>query len=263
MSSFAKLLFAAAITAAAVFVTTMRAAETASPAMSAEELAGRMNVARQGSALIRTQLEVRSLEGGKRVLQLQIKERRTKTEIDLIYLVLWPNEHKGEAVTLHQSANGAPSGSIILPPNTVRTLTASQMDKGLFDSDLSYQDAVENFFAWKKQAIVGSEVIKGVNCQILESKPDTSAVSSYSKVRSWIDPHRLVPLRIEKYSSGGELVRRIDITRVARDEKHNPIPASLVVHGPRKGTVTELNGARIDQDVTFTDADFTPAEVPH
>ena len=72
---------------------------------------------------------------------------------------------------------------------------------------------------------------------------------------------RLVPLRIEKYSSSGELVRRIDITRIARDEKHNPIPASLTVHGPRKNSVTEFNGARIDQDVSFTDADFTPAGI--
>ena len=78
-------------------------------------------------------------------------------------------------------------------------------------------------------------------------------------MRSWIDPQRFVPLRIEKYSSSGELVRRIDVTRVARDEKHNPIPASLTVHGPRKNSVTEFNGARIDQDVNFTDADFTPA----
>ena len=263
MSSSAKLLFVAAIAAAALSITSLRAAETAPPAISAEELAGRMNVARQGSALIRTQLEVRSLEGGKRVLQLQIKERRTKTATDLVYLVLWPNEHKGEAVILHQSAEGPPSGSIIVPPNTVRALKASQMDEGLFGSDLSYQDAVENFFAWKKQEIVGSEVIKGVNCQILESRPDTSSVSIYSKVRSWIDPHRLVPLRIEKYSSSGELVRRIETTRVARDEQHNPIPASLVVHGPRKSTVTEFNGARIDQDVQLTDADFTPAGVRH
>ena len=29
-------------------------------------------------------------------------------------------------------------------------------------------------------------------------------------------------MRIEKYSSSGELVRRIDITRVARDEKAHP-----------------------------------------
>ena len=133
------------------------------------------------------------------------------------------------------------------------------MNEGLFDSDLSYQDAVENFFAWKKQTLIGSETINGVNCQILESKPDSSSVSVYAKVRSWIDPQRFVPLRIEKYSSSGGLVRRIDVTRVARDEKHNPIPASLTVHGPRKNSVTEFNGARIDQDVQFTDADFTAA----
>jgi hypothetical protein len=33
------------------------------------------------------------------------------------------------------------------------------------------------------------------------------------------------------------------------------------VHGPRKNSVTELDGARIDQDVKLTDADFTPAGV--
>ena len=225
--------------------------------MSAAELVNRMETSRQGSALIRTKLEVQSSGGAKRVLQLQIKERRTKTATDLLYQVLWPNEHKGEAVILHQ-AQGTATGSIILPQQPVRAITSSQMGEGLFDSDLSYQDAVENFFAWKKQTFVGSEVINGVNCQILESKPDSSSASIYAKVRSWIDPHRFVPMRIEKYSSSGELVRRIDITRVARDEKGHPIPANLTVHGPRKNSVTEFNGARIDQDVNFTDADFTP-----
>jgi hypothetical protein len=95
----------------------------------------------------------------------------------------------------------------------------------------------------------------------LESKPDSSAASPYARVRSWIDPQRFVPLRIEKYSASGELVRRIDVTRVARDEKHKPIPASLTVHGPRKNSVTEFNGAHIDQDVRFTDADFTAAGI--
>ena len=228
--------------------------------MSAAELAGRMDAASQGSALIRTKLEVRSLDGAKRVLQLQIKQRRTKTATDLVYLVLWPNEHKGEAVILHQ-AQGVSKGSLIVPQQPVRAIKASQMDEGLFDSDLSYQDAVEDFFAWKKQVIVGSETINGVDCQILESQPDNSSASIYGKVRSWIDTQRFVPLRIEKYSASGQLVRRIDVTRVARDEKHHPIPASLTVHGPRKNSVTEFNGARIHQDVQFTDADFTAAGV--
>ena len=219
-----------AIAAAAFCLISIRGAEPAPPAMSAAELADQLDVVSQGSALIRTKLEVRSLAGAKRVLQLQIK-------------------------------HGVAKGSIIVPQQPVRAIKASQMNEGLFDSDLSYQDAVENFFAWKKQALVGSETINGVNCQILESKPDSSSVSIYAKVRSWIDPQRFVPMRIEKYSSSGELVRRIDVTRVARDEKHHPIPASLTVHGPRKNSVTEFNGARIDQDVQFTDADFTAAGV--
>jgi len=252
--------FGLAIAAAAFCLISIRAAEPAPPAMAAAELADRLNAVSQGNALIRTKLEVRSLDGARRVLQLQIKQRRTKTATDLAYQVLWPDEHKGEAVILHQ-AQGAAKGSIIVPQQPVRAIKSSQMNEGLFDSDLSYQDAVENFFAWKKQALVGSETINGVNCQILESKPDSSSVSTYAKVRSWIDPQRFVPMRIEKYSSSGELVRRIDVTRVARDEKHHPIPASLTVHGPRKNSVTEFNGARIDQDVQFTDADFTAAGV--
>ena len=71
--------------------------------MSAAELAGRMDAVSQGNALIRTKLEVRSADGARRVLQLQIKQRRTKTTTDLVYQVLWPNEHKGEAVILHQA----------------------------------------------------------------------------------------------------------------------------------------------------------------
>lgn len=252
-----KLFFAFTISTAAFWINSIHAAEPASPAMSAAELAERLNDVSQGSALIRTKLEIRQ-EGAQRVLQLQIKQRRTKANADLLYQVLWPNEHKGEAVILHQ-AGGVATGSIIVPQQPVRAIKSSQMGEGLFDSDLSYQDAVENFFAWKKQRVVGAEVINGVNCQILESKPDNSSVSIYASVRSWIDVRRFVPLRIEKYSSSGELVRRIDVTRVARDENHDPIPASLTVHGPRKNSVTQFNGARIDQDVNFADADFTPA----
>jgi len=254
-----KFLFASAAAVAVSCVTAIRAAEPAAPAMSAAELASRMDAVSQGNALIRTKLEIKLADGTKRVLQLQIKQRRTTTATDLLYQVLWPNEHKGEAVILHQ-AGGTAKGSIIVPQQPVRAIKPSQMDDGLFESDLSYQDAVENFFAWKKQAVVGSEMINNVNCQILESKPESSSISIYGKVRSWIDLRRFVPLRIEKYSASGELVRRIDITRIAPDEKHHPIPANLVVHGPRKNSVTEFNGAHIDQDVNFADADFTPAQ---
>jgi hypothetical protein len=247
--------FFASVVIVALCLASVHAADPAPTPMSPAELAARMDSVSQGNALIRSKLEVQS-NGTKRVFQLQIKQRRTKGASDVAYQVLWPNEHKGEAVILHQTGNSS-KGSIIIPQQPVRPIKASQMSDGIFDSDLSYQDAVENFFAWKKQAVVGTETINNVNCYILESKPDGSD-TIYGKVRSWIDTRRFVPLRIEKYSTSGELVRRIDVTRIAPDDKHHPIPANLLVHGPRKNSVTEFNGAHIDQDVNFTDADFTP-----
>ena len=45
------------------------------------------------------------LEGGGGTLQLQIKERRTKSEVDLVYQVLFPKDRKGEAVLLRRSGS--------------------------------------------------------------------------------------------------------------------------------------------------------------
>jgi hypothetical protein len=245
-------------TAIALGLVCLQAQEATAPLMSASELAKRMNASVQGNALIRTQLEIHFPSGGKRVLQLQIKQRRTETVTDLSYRVLWPNEYKDQLVILHQESGKAPTGWVIIPHQPVRTLGPSDMKEGLFESDLAYEDAVENVYSWKEQTLAGTEVINNVNCQILESKPGNSASSIYARARSWIDPRRLVPLRIEKYSASGELMRRIDITRVARDEKHNPIPAGLTVRTPGKNTISEFNGARIDQDVNLTDEDFSP-----
>ncbi len=135
------------------------------------------------------------------------------------------------------------------------------MDEGLFGSDLSYQDAIENFYAWKEQTVVGSEAINGVQCQIIESKPGKSGISIYSKVRSWVDAKRLVPLRIEKYAASGQVVRRIDTTYVGRDQKDRFIPAKLTIRSPSKNSTTEFDGARIEQGMQLTDRDFSPETI--
>jgi hypothetical protein len=91
-----------------------------------------------------------------------------------------------------------------------------------------------------------------VECHILVSK---GGKGSYSKVRSWIDLRRMVPMRVEKYTSSGEVAVRIDTTDVViNDGKH--IPANLSVR--RGSTVTELDGSRIKRGVSYTEADFSP-----
>ena len=240
----------AAISLALAF--SSHAAEPASP-MPADELAARLSALRQnGASYVRVKMEINGAK--KETLQLQIKERRSKNATDVVYQVLWPKERKGESVLLRKSGTRTASGSIFMPPNTLRTI--DDLKAPLLGSDLSYEDIVEDFFAWERQAIVGTEAVGGVSCQLLESKPGKGERSSYGSVRSWIDTRRMVPLRVEKYSGSGQLLRRIETTRVVADAGHH-IPANLTVSGARQGSSTELDGTRIKHDVAFTDRDFT------
>ncbi len=259
-----------------------RAAESPSPP-TASDLASRLSALRQvGTSDVRLRMEIKGATN--ETLQLQIKERRTTNSSKIVYQVLYPKERKGESVLLRRIGNQPASGSVFLPPNTVRPI--DDLKEPLFGSDLSYADVIEDFFAWEQQAIVGTEKVDGVNCPILESKPGKDERSIYGSVRSWIDVRRLVPLRVEKYAksvwppppsrppsspgelaergveggegekSPGQLLRRVATTRVVADAGHH-IPADLTVSGARPDSLTLLDGSRIRHNVTYTDRDFT------
>jgi hypothetical protein len=230
-----------------------------SSVMSARDLAATLSARRDGTSYVRLRLDVKQPNDTTKIaLQLQIKHRRTNGANDLVYQVLWPKERKGEAVLLHKADGRAPTGSLFIPPDKLRSLDASQMNEALFGSDLSYQDVIENFFAWENQVITGNESINRVSCVILESRPGKGESTPYGSVRSWIDPSRLVPLRVEKYLPSGGLARRIETTRVATDDKGRFIPATLTVRGSREDSLTDLEGSRIKHDVTYADREFTP-----
>jgi hypothetical protein len=248
-----------AFVALGLLVSIVDAAEAEQSALSATDLASRLSALRDGASYVRLRVQVKEpVDTTKITLQVQIKERRSKTAADVVYQVLWPKERKGEALLLHKAAGSSPAGSLFMPPDRLTTVNASQMNGSLFGSDLSYEDVIENFFSWENQAIAGNETVNRVNCVILESKPGKGEPSTYASVRSWIDPRRVVPLRVEKYLPGGRFARRIETTRVATDDKGHAIPAGLTVRGPREGSLTELDGSRIRHDVSFTDREFTP-----
>ncbi|PYL50032.1 MAG: hypothetical protein DMF40_00545 [Verrucomicrobia bacterium] len=220
---------------------------------SASDLAAALRAKEEGSTFVRVRMQIGS--GENQILQLQIKSRQSNTTSDIVYQVLFPKERKGEAVLLHRSGEKF-SGTTFAPPNTVRPIVSGQMNQALFGSDLSYEDIIDNPFRWPQQAIVGTEAIDNIQCQILESKPGKGHSSSYSSVKTWVDPRRFVPLRIEKYDSSGKVLRRINVTRVLLDG-NDSLPADLKVYGPR-GTVTEITGSRIKRGLTYANTEFTP-----
>lgn len=235
----------ARLLAALALVLPIHAAENA---MTASQLAAKLSAQQQGTSYVRLRMDIKGATS--ETLQVQIKQRRTKSAAEVVYQVLWPKERKGESVLVRQSG-GRVSGSIFTPPNAVRAIEG--LSAPLLGSDLALADLVEDFFEWDQQAFAGTEEVDGVNCHIIESKPGKNERSIYGSVRSWIDLRRLVPLRVEKLSRSGQVVRRIDTTRVATDAGRH-IPANLTV---RSRGVTQLDGSRIKHNVAFTDRDFS------
>ena len=221
--------------------------------MTANDLASRLGAIRQnGDSYIRLRMEIKG--SAKETFQLQIKERWTTNSSEVVYQVLYPKERKGESVLLRKIGNGRTSGSVFVPPNTLRQIDDPK--EPLLGSDLSCEDVVDNFFTWGRQALLGTGEVDGVKCSILESKPAKDEHSIYGSVRSWIDVRRLVVRRVEKYDNAGQLLRRIDTQDVVTDAGHQ-IPSKLAVSRPAGDSSTVLDGSRIRHNVTYTDRDFT------
>ena len=220
-------------------------------AQSASDLAAALRAKEQGSTFVRVRMQT----GENQIFQLQIKSRVSDAASDIMYQILFPKERKGEGVLLHRSGEKF-SGTTFTPPDTVRSIASGQMNQPLFGSDLSYEDIIDNPFRWTRQTIVGTEAIDNIQYQILESKPGKGHSSSYSSVKTWVDPRRLVPLRIEKYDNSGKVLRRINITRVLLDGGDS-LPADLKVYGSG-GSVTHITGSRLKRGLSYADTEFRP-----
>jgi hypothetical protein len=220
-------------------------------AQSASDLAAALRAKEQGSTFVRVRMQT----GENQIFQLQIKSRVSDAASDIMYQILFPKERKGEGVLLHRSGEKF-SGTTFTPPDTVRSIASGQMNQPLFGSDLSYEDIIDNPFRWTRQTIVGTEAIDNIQYQILESKPGKGHSSSYSSVKTWVDPRRLVPLRIEKYDNSGKVLRRINITRVLLDGGDS-LPADLKVYGSG-ASVTRITGSRVKRGLSYADTEFTP-----
>ncbi len=193
---------------------------------------------------------------GDTTFQIRLKARRTAAKSEIVYQVLYPKERKGECFLLRRERGQAPAGHVFVPPSNMTALDKSGLKSSALGSALDYQDIIENFFRWEKQALVGKEKIDRAECVILESKPGSGDASPYASVKSWIDPDKMVPMRVEKYDASGQLAVRIDTQDVAKNDVGRNTPSKLLIRRTG-GATTQIDGSNISHDLTFTDRDFS------
>lgn len=224
----------------------------------ADELIGKvLDSQNTRGTMIRAKLTVEDTASDqKSSAQIRIRIRRERDMTRMLFQVLWPDAHKGEAVCIERTNRGVTGGFIFQPPDKVTPLGGVNMSRAYLDSDLITEDLADEFWLWPSQKIAGEETIRGDVCKIIESRPPGGTKSGYSLVRSWISPEKLLPLRLDKFGRDERLAKRITVQKTARHEGVWA-PMTTFVQTVGKTRLTTLELSRGDRDTEIPIEEFS------
>lgn len=111
-----------------------------------------------------------------------------------------PEDIAGTGLLSIDKANGKSDQWLYLPAlDRVRRISGDRKGGRFVGSDLYFEDLQERKPTEDRHRIIGSEIVLGTVCDILESIPVDPDNSVYRKRISWIDPKTLMALRVDFY----------------------------------------------------------------
>ena len=123
--------------------------------------------------------------------------------------IIWflePKDDRGVAFLKIEHNNKDDEMRMWLPAfKKVRRISSKRKGDAFMGSDLSYEDLTSrdlNEYTYKR---LDDELVNSTQCFVLESKPNTSAKSSYSKHISWIDKENLNIVQEYSFDKRGAL----------------------------------------------------------
>jgi len=139
----------------------------------------------------------------------------------------------------------------------VTPLTGDMLSTPLFETELTIEDLSEDFWTWPHPVAGGEDKVDGKPCRVVDVRPPAEARSAYSRVSGCISPERLLPLRVEKFSHDGRLLRRLVVKKVVKGEDGTWAPVKVVVETAGRAETTTLEVSRGEKDVAVSLAEFS------
>ena len=144
-------------------------------------------------------------------------------------------------------------------------ISGSGKSGSFMGSDFSFEDlAVGNSTTEGGHTLAGTERVEvgGASFETwkIETVPDASLDSSYTKIVTWIDQVDFMPRQVEFFDKKGVLLKRMKLEKVAKDGEMM-IPTLTVMMNLKRGTKTEIIVQEYKMDVPaeeLPDTMFTP-----
>jgi hypothetical protein len=188
--------------------------------------------------------------------RLVIKARQDGKSFKMLYQAIWPSSVAGQSVLVEMEPGQPVKGFLMESPDKVMPLTPRLLEQPLFGSDFRIEDLTEDFWHWPTHDIVGTEMIMGCPCKIIESRPGTANQSGYSVIRSWVCPRLALPLRVERITRDGLPARRLSVDKIAKAGRGWAARSLLMTPADGKSR-TLLEGTSMEADVVVPAAEFS------
>ena len=241
-----------------VFAAGIQLSPAADPPPTAKQLIDQAEAARRTSGFsARGRMVITKAGQAAKTLQFLLKGRQTASGSDFLYLTLYPAADKGRAVVVHRDNAGRITGFLREPAGTNTTLNASHRQQPLFGSDLTIDELSADFWHWPSPEIKGTEKICRRECSIIDTRAPKGDKSGTALVRLWISPETSLPLRIEKYSPDGKLLKRSECTNIVKSGSHFSME-KLTITTPSTGQQTLVDFSKGARDIAVAAEEFTP-----
>ena len=170
--------------------------------------------------------------------------------------IIWflePKDDRGVAFLKIEHNNKDDEMRMWLPAfKKVRRISSKRKGDAFMGSDLSYEDLTSrdlNEYTYKR---LDDELVNSSQCFVLESKPNTSAKSSYSKHISWINKENLNIVQEYSFDKRGALKKE-------KYFQHNKLKDYYVMNQIRVKDVQKQHTTEVTFESLEVDTGINPA----
>jgi outer membrane lipoprotein-sorting protein len=172
-----------------------------------------------------------------------------------------PASRKGLAVLMIESDSVEPKMYLYVPDlKRSRRVTGKQLATSMMGTDFSYEEFshFQNTGADVLTKRVEDQTVNDILTYVFETTPG-SEDPVYSRILTFVDQARCVPLQTQFFSVNGELSKELLATIEeikAVGDRH--VPHLVTMHDRKKNTRTELHVENVEVDVNLNDGIFSP-----
>lgn len=137
----------------------------------------------------------------------------------------------------------------------VRRISSSEKTDSFMGSDFSYEDIEQNDLNDYEYTILREEVVDGVECFVIQSKPGNNQVmekTAYSKTEAWVRQDHFVIVKVNFYDKKGELIKVMtskDFRRVSNSNNLRPYFIEMENMKTGHRTVLQYEKRRLNKGV--------------